>query len=211
MEKTKGNQIMAKLGRMLPLMVVSAMLLSACGGETTSTSPTATVNSAAEGAATAATSVGTVGTGVMEGVATNVAGTFGGSLLTLEMGAQNNSGQDGKATLTDMGNGKIKAVLDLDNGTAESQPAHIHKGSCATLDPNPLIPLNNVVNGKSETEIEVSMATLTSGHAINVHKSAAEAAVYVSCADIEGTPGMMEGTPGAMMESTPMMQGTVTP
>ena len=82
-----------------------------------------------------------------------------------------------------------------------------------------------MVNGKSETEIEVSMATLTSGHAINVHKSAAEATVYVSCADIQGTPGMMEGTPGmmegtpgmmestpgAMMEGTPMMQGTVTP
>ncbi len=230
MEKTNGNNIMAKIGRMLPLMVISAMLLSACGGDTASTSPTATVNGMAEGAATAATGAGegmatagtnmgegagtavtgaaTTGTGVMEGIATNVAGTINGSLLTLEMGAQNNSSQDGKATLTDMGNGKIKVVLELNNGTAEPQPAHIHKGSCATLDPKPLIPLNNVVNGKSETEVEATMATLTSGHAINVHKSAAEAAIYVSCADIKGTPGMMEGTPGAMMESTPMMEAT---
>jgi hypothetical protein len=134
-----------------------------------------------------------------------------GNLLTLEMGQQNSSGQDGKATLTDMGNGKVKVMLDLSNGTTEPQPAHIHKGSCANLDPNPLIPLSDVVNGKSETEIEVSMATLTSGHAVNVHKSAADLATYVSCGDIKGMSGMTEGTPG-MMEGTPgMMQGTATP
>ncbi|HUP27599.1 MAG TPA: hypothetical protein VM409_04120 [Chloroflexia bacterium] len=267
MEKTNSNRIVAKLGRMMPLLAVGAVLLSACG-TSTSTSPDATVTTgtgaamttatsgmaegmstatvpmdggmatvtagmseasgtAMSGSGTAVTAAGTAGTGVLEGVATNVAGTINGSLLTLEMGQQNNSGESGKATLTDMGNGKIKVVLDLNNGTADPQPAHIHKGSCANLDPTPLIPLNNVVNGKSETEVEATMAMLTSGHAINVHKSATDIPTYVSCADIkgtatmmEGTPGMMEGTPSpGMMESTPgamqstpeMMSGTPTP
>jgi|GEM_PF-833251 len=225
MAKTSDNRLKAKITRMLPLVAITAMLLSACGGNQAA-APTSTVGSAAattaagagqgaatagagmgQGAATAGTGAATAVTGAGGAAATNIAGTMNGNLLTLEMAQQSNSGQDGKATLTDMGNGKVKVVLDLNNGTTEPQPAHVHKGSCANLDPNPLIPLNDVVNGKSETEIEVSMQTLTSGHAINVHKSAADLATYVSCADIQGMPGTMEGTPGAGMMGTPGVMG----
>jgi hypothetical protein len=41
------------------------------------------------------------------------------------------------------------------------------------------------VNGKSETTVAVGLTALQQAdYAINVHKSAAEAAVYFSCGDI---------------------------
>ena len=115
-------------------------------------------------------------------------GTSGGAMntTTVTLNAQNNSGESGTATLTDLGNGQVKVVLDLGAGLADPQPAHIHPGTCANLDPKPQYPLTNVVNGKSETIVNVSMADLTkTPHAINVHKSAAEVAVYTACGDIQ--------------------------
>jgi hypothetical protein len=113
---------------------------------------------------------------------------------------QNGSGQNGTAELTDMGDGTTKVVLVISSNTADPQPAHIHNGTCAALDPKPVYPLTSVVNGKSETIVNASIAELLSKpYAINVHKSAAEASVYVSCGSIvmatdadsgAGTPGM---------------------
>ncbi|HET6263108.1 MAG TPA: hypothetical protein VFG99_12850, partial [Chloroflexia bacterium] len=58
--------------------------------------------------------------------------------------------------------------------------------TCANLDPNPAYPLSSVVNGKSETEVAVSMDELSKGeYAINIHKSATEASVYVACGDLK--------------------------
>ena len=55
------------------------------------------------------------------------------------------------------------STLNLTNGTAEPQPAHVHKGTCANLDPAPLYPLNSVVNGKSETALGIGMAGIMGG------------------------------------------------
>jgi hypothetical protein len=118
--------------------------------------------------------------------------------VTIQINAQNSSGESGTATLTDLGNNQTKVVLNLTGAPAGvAQPAHIHNGTCATLDPNPRYPLTNVQNGQSETTINVSLAEIMNGNmAINVHKSATEASVYVSCGSIPAatTGQVMPGT-----------------
>ena len=111
--------------------------------------------------------------------------------LTIQLNEQNSSGQSGTATLTEQ-NGQLMVSINLSNGSDTPQPAHIHKGTCANLDPVPAIPLQNVVNGTSTTNIDLSTNSvakslndlMTGQYAINVHKSAAEAKVYVACGDI---------------------------
>jgi len=116
--------------------------------------------------------------------------------MTVTMKEQNASGQNGTATIKVSSTGWV-LTIDISGGTTEPQPAHIHKGTCANLDPAPAVALTSVVNGKSETTISTSDFTMAAGqaYAINVHKSAAEASVYVSCGDI--TDSTMTGTPGA--------------
>ncbi|HKP54445.1 MAG TPA: hypothetical protein VJ183_17550 [Chloroflexia bacterium] len=108
---------------------------------------------------------------------------------------QNGSGQNGMAELTDMGDGTTMVVVEVtSNGTMDPQPAHIHEGTCANLNPKPAFPLSSVVDGRSETIVPVDIHELTDEpYAINIHKSATEAAIYTSCGDIlamEETPGM---------------------
>lgn len=101
------------------------------------------------------------------------------------MSAQNDSNQNGKATLTDL-NGKTKVVVEIGSGLAGvAQPAHIHIGSCPA--PGAVkYPLQNVVNGRSETMLDVALLKLGDELplAINVHKSASEVSTYVSCGDL---------------------------
>ena len=104
---------------------------------------------------------------------------------------QNNSGQSGTATLTAM-DGQTKVVLSVSGGPAEiAQPAHIHNKNCADIG-GVLYPLTSVINGDSETILNVPLDTILSQLplSINVHKSAQEASVYVACGDI-GAEAMM--------------------
>jgi len=97
---------------------------------------------------------------------------------------QNNSNESGTATLTPAGD-STKVVLEV-KGAEGTQPTHIHKGTCAQLDPKPAFPLSPVVNGKSETTVKASMKDLTAGgYAINGHKSAQDLKTYVFCGDIK--------------------------
>src|SRR5690349_12100246 len=109
-----------------------------------------------------------------------------GKVVRLTLIDENGSGEDGSAQLTDLGDGTTKVeLLMLNAPDGAVQPAHIHKGSCANLDPNPAYPLNNITDGKSTTVVNVSLTELTSEkYAINVHKSAAEISVYVSCGSL---------------------------
>ncbi len=106
---------------------------------------------------------------------------------SLVMLAQSGSQQPGTAVLTDLGGGRTQVVITLTGPVSSvAQPAHIHTGSC----PNPgavRYPLNDVVSGRSETVVEADMASLfgTEALAVNVHKSAVEASVYVSCGDLK--------------------------
>jgi hypothetical protein len=105
------------------------------------------------------------------------------------MKAQNDSGETGTTTLKDTPNGLLVTV-NL-KGAKGTQPAHIHKGSCANLDPKPEYPLKNVVNGKSVTTVKgVTIGELNGKSAVNVHKSTADLKTYVSCGDIASKSAM---------------------
>jgi hypothetical protein len=113
----------------------------------------------------------------------------GSGTVTVQLSAQSGSSEEGTATLTATGD-KTKVVVDISNGTSTPQPAHIHEGSCAKLNPQPKYALQNVVNGKSTSTVPVSLEDLKSeAYAINVHKSAADLMTYVSCGDIGGSGG----------------------
>jgi hypothetical protein len=105
--------------------------------------------------------------------------------VTIKMHAQNGSGEYGTATLTDLG-GRTRIVVALKGeNTTGNQPAHIHLGSCAHLNPAPKYPLKNVILGHSNTIVDVPIAKLLGGHmAVNVHESAKNLGRYVSCGDI---------------------------
>lgn len=110
----------------------------------------------------------------------------GGNSVTVDLAELNGSGENGTATLTAEGQ-QTRVVLELSNPASDSQPAHIHKGTCANLDPAPAFGLPNVESGMSEATVAVTLDALESGeYAINVHKSNDEADVYVACGDISG-------------------------
>src|SRR5262245_2568484 len=60
--------------------------------------------------------------------------------VTVKLDAQHGSGETGTATFTPQGN-KTQVVLQMTGTPADAQPAHIHAGSCAELNPAPKIPL----------------------------------------------------------------------
>ena len=106
--------------------------------------------------------------------------------VTVRLGQQNDSKESGTARLTPEGD-KTKVVINLKGAPkGVQQPAHIHEGSCAKLDPKPKYPLQNVVDGKSTSEVPVKLDELTGGNlAINVHKSGEDLKTYVACGDIK--------------------------
>lgn len=105
-----------------------------------------------------------------------------GNQMIVELKAQNGSGQDGLVLITEE-NGKTKVELSTNN-TNGTQPAHIHEGACSAAGKIKW-PLKNVVDGNSSSFIPVTIGELKAflPLAINVHKSASEAATYVSCGD----------------------------
>jgi Cu/Zn superoxide dismutase len=105
--------------------------------------------------------------------------------VTIQLTPQNSSGETGTATLTADGT-KTKVVVAITGSPAGvAQPLHVHKGTCAKLDPKPAYGLTTLANGKSETTIDVPLTTLQTGEfAINGHKSAQDAKTYVFCGNV---------------------------
>jgi hypothetical protein len=108
--------------------------------------------------------------------------------IEVELAEVNASGQSGTATLSLGDAGTLDVTIDLAEGSDESQPAHIHEGSCPDVG-DVIAPLKDVVDGMSTSEnVAFSLDDLTStdspGYAINVHKSAAAIEDYVACGDI---------------------------
>ena len=100
---------------------------------------------------------------------------------------QNASGESGTATIK-VEDAGIEVEIELDGAPATAQPAHIHSGSCAELG-DVVYPLENVVNGKSTTVVDLSLADLAAavtggGMAINVHQSVEDIGTYVACGDV---------------------------
>jgi hypothetical protein len=98
--------------------------------------------------------------------------------------AQNGSGEYGTFALKPHGN-KTTVEVHLVGAPAYAQPAHLHPGTCTKLNPAPKYPLKNVIDGVSETSIDVPMATLVhEGLALNVHASTSNLGKYVACGNI---------------------------
>ncbi len=107
-----------------------------------------------------------------------------GQSVTLDLVSQNNSGISGTATLTDLGGGQMRVEIRVTGAEAGPQPAHIHGGNCAQLDPAPRFSLTPVTNGVSTTDVEGTLQQVTAApHAIHLHKSPEELPIYVACAD----------------------------
>ncbi len=105
--------------------------------------------------------------------------------ITVPIAAQNGSGETGSATLAQTGS-DVTVTLALTGSGSDPQPAHIHPGTCATLDPSPKYPLNQVVGGKSVTVLkDLKLGDLETGaFAINIHKSTSDLKTYVACGTI---------------------------
>jgi Cu/Zn superoxide dismutase len=125
-------------------------------------------------------------TGLAFAPGSNGAEKTGDKPITVRLTAQNKSGESGSAKLTPQGD-QTKVEVSL-KGTPKGvqQPAHIHEGSCAKLDPKPKYGLESITDGKSTTVVPVSIDTLLAGKmAINVHKSGEDLKTYVACGDIK--------------------------
>ncbi len=98
------------------------------------------------------------------------------------MKAENNSGENGTATLTQTPKG-VKVEVSIKGAPAASQPTHIHPGTCTKLNPAPEAPLSPLENGKSVTVLSgKKLSDFTGGKfSINVHKSSDDLKTYVSC------------------------------
>lgn len=110
-----------------------------------------------------------------------------GKVQNINMGPQNGSKQNGTATVKGAPGGVLVVVSVFNEPKGASEPAHIHAGTCAKLNPAPWKPLSNVVNGKSTTMVKgVTVDQIKGGHyAINVHESAKNLKKYVSCGDLK--------------------------
>lgn len=105
--------------------------------------------------------------------------------VIVTLSEQNKSGEVGTATLSEV-DGKVKVILNLTGAPKDiAQPAHIHVGACPDVGAVKY-PLTSPVDGMSETMLDVTLAQLKGELplGINVHKSAEEAKLYVSCGDL---------------------------
>ena len=123
--------------------------------------------------------------------------------VTVTLNALNNSGEQGTAVLSDM-SGKTKVVVSVSGAPVDiPQPAHIHVGSCPA--PGAVkYPLTSLMNGVSETVLDVSISKILGELplAVNVHKSAADAKTYVSCGDISSEAMMKKSYTGKILAGT---------
>ncbi len=103
-----------------------------------------------------------------------------------EMRALNGSREYGTVALKPRGTSTNVEIHLLHAPRGVMQPAHIHMGTCAHLNPAPKYALSNVLDGTSDGTIPVSVSTLlASPMAVNVHKSGTDLKDYVACADLQ--------------------------
>ncbi len=122
-----------------------------------------------------------------------------GGLSQADLLEQNGAGESGKVVLTSSGANSTQVEITLTGATAgKTQPAHVHAGSCAALNPTPAYPLNDVVDGHSITVLKLPITDLLGGHyAVNVHASAAAIGTYVACGDLTALMNSGGLNPGA--------------
>ncbi len=152
-----------------------AAALTACGSSSTTTAT-----------ATKAPAGGEYGGAMATATKAPAGGAMMVSGITVTMAPQNGSKQSGYGSVAAKSGG-VQVTFEVSNEPKGAvEPAHIHPGTCAKLNPAPWKVLANVVNGKSSTLVAgVSIAQLKKGpYAINVHKSLKQIGVYVSCGNL---------------------------
>lgn len=130
--------------------------------------------------------------------------------VTVQLNEVNDSNISGAATLTAEGPQTNVDMRLMGSGLTGNHPTHIHTGTCANFDPNPLYPLETVVlqsvdhTGRSVSTVDVSLGELQSGnYVILVHLSPEALTTYLVCGEIptSGTPqqagGAVSGIPAA--------------
>jgi hypothetical protein len=119
-----------------------------------------------------------------------------GRSRVVQLATQNNSGQSGTATITELGS-QTRVVLSLSGGTFPNpQPAHIHSGTC--LNPGGIIyGLTNVTGGQSTTLVNATYDQVNAAFGIlNIHKSVAESGVYTACGPASAATAAPTAVPG---------------
>jgi hypothetical protein len=155
--------------KLIALGLALVALTAACGGDDDEDD--------AAGATTALTDT--------ESLTDDAEDALEGASLTLDLQEQNDSGITGEVEFSPTSEGAVEVEIEVDGSEGGPHPAHIHEGSCADLNPAPAFPLSDVVDGRSETTVDVDLSELTaSEYAVNVHESAENADVYVACADV---------------------------
>jgi hypothetical protein len=158
------------------LLLAAALLAAGCGGDDD--------QDALEGATTALTDTeGAEET--IEEILTEAEEGLEEAEVTLDLEEQNGSGISGTVSLSPTSDGQLEVEIEVDGSDGGPHPAHIHEGSCADLNPEPAFPLEDVVDGRSETTVDVELTDLTlNEYAVNVHESPENSANYVACADV---------------------------
>ena len=103
--------------------------------------------------------------------------------IVIHLSSVQGEGQIGSATLTSDG---TTTTVEIDVGpiTGEAQPIHIHVGKCEDVG-SVLHALQNVVNGKSMTTINLSLNEILTGDVlVNVHASYADLSNYTACGQL---------------------------
>ncbi len=116
---------------------------------------------------------------------TSSASTASSSTETIAMHALSGSGQNGTATITDLG-GNVRVSVSIGGEPASaSEPAHVHLGRCPNIKAVPAYNVGPIVHGKGADVVKLTWAEINSGkYAVNVHKSASDMGTYVSCGNI---------------------------
>jgi len=126
-----------------------------------------------------------------------------GGLSQATLLEQNGSGESGQVVVTSSGADSTQVEITLTGATAgKTQPAHVHAGSCAALNPTPAYPLNDVVDGRSVTVLKLPISDLLgSRYAVNIHASAQAIGSYIACGDLTAlmnNGGIRPSTGGTM-------------
>lgn len=123
---------------------------------------------------------------VEEGIVEEINNEEEADIVAVILYEENSSGQSGTAVIEDV-NGLARVTVDIiaSSETGTEQPAHIHLNNCADIGAV-AYPLNNVIDGGSVTILDLTVDELMSDLplSLNVHKSIAEADIYVACGDL---------------------------
>lgn len=112
-----------------------------------------------------------------------ISSSDGVTRVAIHLSPVEGEGQIGSAILTSDG---ATTTVEIDIGPiiGEAQPIHIHVGTCGDVG-SVLHALQNVINGKSMTTINLSLDEILTGDVlVNVHASYADSSNYTACGQL---------------------------